>query len=144
MKKGLFDFVLILKIFYLRKFGGTLDKIAVDVADEYYYLMKNDNIHQDIIHKIIKQYIYDNGKIEEYNKFVYSSRLASDSLLEQKYGTRSKFILNLFKLIIKIYLESIPNDRKKPYNEELQLAIFQLNKNFNKIVLYMFKKHFDE
>lgn len=144
MKKGLFDFLLILRITYLRKFGGNLDRIAVDVSDEYYYLLKLDNIHQDIIHKIIKQYVTEKSKIEDYNKFIYSSRLASDSLLEKKYGARSKFILNLFKLILKIYLESIPDEKKKPYNEELQFAIFQLNKNFNKIILYMFKKYFNE
>ena len=144
MKKGLFDFLLILRITYLRKFGGSLEKIAVDVSDEYYYLLKSNNIHQDIIHKIIKQYTTERNKIEDYNKFIYSSRLASDSLFEQKYGSKSKFILNLFKLILKIYLENIPDNVKKPYNEELQYAIFQLNKNFNKIILYMFKKHFNE
>lgn len=144
MKKGLFDFLLILRISYLRKFGGNLDKIAVDVADEYYYLLRENNIHQDIINKIIKQFVAERSKIEEYNKFIYSSRLASDSLLEQKYGSKSKFILNLFKLILKIHLDSIPDDKKKSYNEELQYAIFNLNKHFNKIILYMFKKHFNE
>jgi len=144
MKSVLYNISLNLRISFLRKFGGSLDKIAVEVSDEYYYLIKNNNIHQDAISKIIKSKIDQNSKIEDYNKFIYSSRLSSDSIMEQKYGTRSKFILNLFKLIIKIHLDNIPDNKKMAYNEELQLAIYSLNKNFNKIVLYMFKKHFDE
>jgi len=144
MKSVLYNISLNLRISFLRKFGGSLDKITVEVSDEYYYLIKNNNIHQDAISKIIKSKIDHNSKIEDYNKFIYSSRLSSDSIMEQKYGTRSKFILNLFKLIIKIHLDNIPDNKKMAYNEELQLAIYSLNKNFNKIVLYMFKKHFDE
>ncbi len=144
MKSILYNISLNLRIAFLRKFGGSLDKIAVEVSDEYYYLIKNNNIHQDAISIIIKSQIDQNSKIEDYNKFIYSSRLASDSIMEQKYGNRSKFILNLFKLIIKIHLDNIPDNKKIAYNEELQMAIYSLNKNFNKIVLYMFKKHFDE
>ncbi|HRP01844.1 MAG TPA: hypothetical protein PLE30_04260 [Candidatus Kapabacteria bacterium] len=144
MQKTLFDFLLNFKIVFLQKFGSEVEKLAINVADEYYLLLKSNILHDDIIHRIIKTKKSNTSSIESYNKFIYSSKLDSDSLYDRKYGSRAKFIINLYKLILSIHLDKEMYRDVKAYEIELNLSILKLNKGFNKIILYMFKKYFNE
>ncbi len=144
MKKILYNIVQFCKINFLRYFGKNIDKLAINISDEYYYLLKNNNIHHDVISKIIKNIKSENQDIEGYNKFIYSTKLVIDKQFLMKYGKSGNYLIELFKLILKVYMDNLPQHKEVNYTDELEKAIVGLNKNFNKIALYMFEKNFNE
>lgn len=142
MKSTLYSIILKLRIMFISAIGNKLDRILIRVSDIYYSSLQAGKIHEDIIASIIKkEYPGDKKIYDDCIKFIYSTKLPVDGILEHKYGRSSRFILHLFKLVLKIHLNSIPDNEKLPYNEELNTASVRLNKHFNKIILFMFEKY---
>lgn len=131
-----------LSILFLRTFGSNLNKLLLRVSDEYYSLLSQGVLHDTAIVRIMKNvYIDDKKKIDDCNYFVFSRKQSIDSIYDQKYGKSGRFMSHLFKLIQKIYLDKYLDDNRLSYDEELNNSMVMLNKNFNKVVLYMFSKY---
>ncbi len=145
MKKLLYNISINLKIFYIKSFGSKLDKTALLITELYYNYLSQNLLHEEAIYKILKDdYQYKKSEIEQCNRFIYSSKISADSILESKYGKRSRFLINLFKLILKIHSDINKITDKDNDNDDIQYSVNKLNKNFNKIVLYMYSKFFND
>lgn len=143
MIRGLF-YNLYLKLFILKikTFGKKIDKLLIEIADEYYSLIASNVLHEDAVYKILKSY-YGNKKsdYEEAAYFVFKKISSVDSIYDNKYGKSGRFMSNLFKLAQKVYLDNFLDDKRDSYSDEINNSTIRLNKIFNKVILYMFSKH---
>lgn len=144
MPNIIFEAVGAVKILYLKLFGTKLQKLLIKISDEYYALLNDGIVHEDAIVRIMKA-AYDEDKklIEDCQYFVFNRKQTIDTIFDQKYGKKGRFLSNLFKLVQKVYLDLYLDDNRKSYEEELKNSLVELNKSFNKVVLYMFSKYDD-
>ena len=139
-----FNSVTYVKIIYYKLFGTNLQKLLIKISDEYYSLLADGAIHEDVINRIIKiEYGDDKKRIDDCTYFVYNRKQTIDTIFDSKYGKRGRFLSHLFKLVQKIHLDTNLNDNRKSYVSELNSSMISLNKHFNTIVLYMFSKYND-
>lgn len=144
MPNFIFKAVSSFKILFVKIFGSNLQKLLLKITDEYYSLLSDGLVHEDAIVRIIKTvYDDDKKKIEDCKYFVFGRKQTIDTIFDQKYGKRGRFLSNLFKLVQKVYLDTYLDDDRKSYEEELKNTMIELNKSFNKVVLYMFAKYDD-
>lgn len=142
MPDFIFNTVSSLKISYLKLFGDKLVKLLISISDEYYSYISEGVIHEEALHKIMKQNYIDNPKaLDDCKYFVFNRKQTIDSIYESKYGKSGRFMSHLFKLIQKIYLDKHLDDGKSSYETELTKSMTNLNKKFNNVVLYMFSKY---
>ncbi len=130
-----------LRIQAYKLFGGKLTKFCLNIAEQYYKLTGNGVVHEDAISQIIKLNYDSNDKIENCRYFIYSKKTTIDSIFKSKYGKSGRFMSHLFKLIQRVYLDSIPDHDKRSFDEEVNTSTISLNKVFNKVVLFMYAKY---
>ncbi|GAB1372722.1 hypothetical protein MASR1M45_27850 [Candidatus Kapaibacterium sp.] len=130
-----------LRIQAYKLFGGKLTKFCLNIAEQYYKLTGNGVVHEDAISQIIKLNYDSNDKIENCRYFIYSKKTTIDSIFNSKYGKSGRFMSHLFKLIQRVYLDSIPDHDKRSFDEEVNTSTISLNKVFNKVVLFMYAKY---
>jgi hypothetical protein len=144
MPNFVFKAISSVKIIFVKIFGSNLQKLLLKIADEYYSLLRDGFVHEEAIVRIMKvAYDDDKKKIEDCNYFVFGRKQTIDTIFDQKYGKRGRFLSHLFKLVQKVYLDKYLDDDRKSYEEELKNTMTELNKSFNKVVLYMFTKYDD-
>lgn len=139
---SVFRFTNFIRISYLKAFGNGLQKLLIEIADDYYRLLSEGFLHDEIVKNIIKDRYLENPKmIEDCMYFVFSRRQSIDSIFDRKYGKSGRFMSHLFKLIQKIYLDTNLDDNRLSYETEMNASTVKLNKSFNKVVLYYFDKY---
>jgi len=139
---SVFRFTNFIRISYLKAFGNGLQKLLIEIADDYYRLLSEGFLHDEIVKNIIKDRYLENPKmIEDCMYFVFSRRQSIDSIFDRKYGMSGRFMSHLFKLIQKIYLDTNLDDNRLSYETEMNTSTVKLNKSFNKVVLYYFDKY---
>ncbi|MCO5251836.1 MAG: hypothetical protein M9949_10505 [Candidatus Kapabacteria bacterium] len=143
MIRGLF-YNLYLKLFILRikTFGKKIDKLLIEIADEYYYLISSDVLHEEAVYKILKSYYGEKkADYDEAAYFVFKKHSSVDSIYDSKYGKSGRFMSNLFKLVQKVYLDKFLDENRESYSDEINNSITKLNRIFNKVILYMYSKY---
>ncbi len=143
MIRGIFySLYLKLFIFRIKTFGKKIDKLLIEIADEYYYLISSDVLHEEAVYKILKSYYGDKkSDYDEAAYFVFKKHSSVDSLYDNKYGKSGRFMSNLFKLAQKVYLDKFLDDNRASYSDEINNSMKRLNKIFNKVILYMYSKY---
>lgn len=136
-----FNIANILRIQAYKLLGGKLTKFCLNIAEQYYKLTGNGVVHEDAISQIIKLNYDSKDKIESCRYFIYSKKTTIDSIFNNKYGKSGRFMSHLFKLIQRVYLDSIPDHDKRSFDEEVNTSTISLNKVFNKVVLFMYAKY---
>lgn len=144
MKKFLYDIYLKLYMKYKTSYGSFLEKSAIEISDKYFCELANNQIHQDIIARLLNQYKHSHTSTEDCTKFIYTKKLSTDFTFDKKYGKRGQLINNLFKLIIKSYVDLLPEKQKTDYNQDIEKYAKVLMKSYNKILIYNFNKYFNE
>lgn len=142
MPDFIFQIVGKIKITYIKVFGSKLQKLLLSVTEKYYSYMTEGALHEEVIYRIVKEYYNDDKDAsEECKYYVFKRKQSIDSIYDAKYGKSGRFMSHLFKLTQKIYLDKFLDNNKNSYDEELNKSMLILNKNFNKVVLYMFAKY---
>jgi hypothetical protein len=143
MMRGIFyNLYLKLFIFRIKTFGKKIDKLLIEIADEYFSLIASNVLHEDAVYKILKSYYGDKkSDYDEAAYFVFKKQSTVDSLYDSKYGKSGRFMSNLFKLAQKVYLDKFLDDKRDSYANEINNSTTRLNKIFNKVILYMYSKH---
>jgi hypothetical protein len=138
----MFNMISFVKVSYTSIFGSKIQKLVVEITDTYYYQLSLGLVHEEAISRIMNdEYLGDKKKIDDCKYFVYSRKQSIDSIFDMKYGKRGRFMSNLFKLIQKIYLDTKLDDTRMSYDEELNNSMLEINKIFNRVVLYKFAKY---
>lgn len=143
MMRGFF-YNLYLKLFILRlkSFGSKLDKLLIEISDEYYTLLSKDVLHEEAVYTILKnRYGYNKSNYEEPAYFIFRKHTTVDTIYDDKYGKKGRFMSNLFKLVQKIYLDKYLDDNRQSHSSEMHNSTMNLNRRFNKVMLYMYSKH---
>ncbi len=131
-----------IKISILKIFGTELNKFTIEISDKYFNLVSSGLLYEDAIARIMNEkYSNDKAKIKECQNFIYSKKQSIDLIFEQKYGKRGRFLIHLYKLIQKIYLDFRTKELDKKEEEIIIDSSIKLNKLFNFITLYMFSKY---
>ncbi|PKL86492.1 MAG: hypothetical protein CVV22_03195 [Ignavibacteriae bacterium HGW-Ignavibacteriae-1] len=143
MMRGIFySLYLKLFIFRIKSFGKKIDKLLIEIADEYYYLISSDVLHEEAVYKILKSYYGDKkADYDEAAYFVFKKHSSVDGIYDSKYGKSGRFMSNLFKLAQKVYLDKFLDDNRASYSDEINNSMKRLNKIFNKVILYMYSKY---
>ncbi len=142
MPDFVFNTLMTFRILLMRLFGSKLQKLLINISENYYQLLSDGMIHEDAIAGIMKeQYDGDKKQIEDCGYFVYSRKQTIDTVFLSRFGSRGRFMIHLFKLIQKIYLDKYQTDYRTNEIAEMNRTMALLNKNFKKVVLYMFMKY---
>lgn len=139
MKKFLYNILSKSKITFLQASKSELNTLMFDVIDKYYYMLSKKSIHQDAVVSVLKNFFDDNEKIIKAKKYIFSKKNITDKNYEQRFGKKGKYMAELNKTIQIIYFL---NNDISPENQVKTEKIRRLiNKDFNKITLYMYEKY---
>lgn len=141
MPDFIFNIAIGLKVQFIKIFGSDLQKILIRLSKKYLKLISEGILHDDAIIKIMKEeYPDDKQSFENCRYYVYNTKQNIDKIFTAKFGNRGRFMSHLFKLVQKVYIDKFLKRDNSDINPSAKYML-ELNKNFNKVVLYYFSKY---
>lgn len=139
MKKFIYNIFSKFKIGVLKTRKSKLDDLMFATIDKYYNLQNQNKIHEEAIARIINDSELDEKQKKFANDYIFRKKNDTDRTYNEKFGKKGKYMAELNKLnqILYFLLNNIDfNDENRK-----KIIIHKINKNFNKITLYMFDKY---
>lgn len=141
MKSTLYNIFSKIKIAKLKLSGDSLNKVMIDIVENYYYLQSEGRLHEECIRSIIDSNYEEKDMMNDCSYFVFSKKGAIDKAFDIRYGKSGYMLAHLYKLIQKVYIDFHLKEKKRSYEEELSYLDNKMKKNFNFLVLHFHEKY---
>lgn len=137
MKKIIWKITQAYKITKIKAIGDEIDKLLLEICDEYFYQTAQGKSHQEAIELIIvRQFENNNQEQRAALAKVFTEKNATDKSYMIKYGSKGDILSHLHKLTAAMYFAENKSD-----SDHENLIENKIKKNIGDISLYMFERY---